>query len=131
MERRTYLKAAVSAALASPLIFGADTPKGRIQLHVDLTVAPAKEQDMLQHFHKVFKPAAMKQKGYIDVQILKLRSALAGSAPQSVNYRFVLLYESEELRQKWIASDVHQQVWPPMEKMLVHTKYNVLLFDYA
>jgi hypothetical protein len=131
MERRTYLKAALSAAVGSPLVFGAAAPKGRIQLHVDLTVLPAKEQEMKKHFHDVFKPAAVKQKGYIDVQILKLRSTLAGSAPQGVNYRFILLYESEDLRQKWIASDVHQQVWPPIEKMLVHTKYNVLLFDYA
>ena len=131
MQRRTYLKAALAAAAGSPLAFGADAPKGRIQLHVDLTVAPAKEKEMLQHFHNVFKPAASKMKGYINVDILKLRSALAGSAPASVNYRFVLLYESEELRQKWIATDVHQKVWPPIEKMLVHTNYNVLLFDYA
>ena len=131
MERRTYLKAALSAAVGSPLVFGNEAAKGRIQLHVDLTVLPAKEQEMKKHFHDVFKPAAVKQKGYIDVQILKLRSTLAGSAPQGVNYRFILLYESEDLRQKWIASDVHQQVWPPIEKMLVHTKYNVLLFDYA
>jgi hypothetical protein len=131
MQRRTYLKAALAAATGSPLAFGADTPKGRIQLHVDLTVLPTKEKEMLQHFHTVFKPAASKMKGYINVDLLKLHSTLAGSAPESVNYRFVLLYESEELRQKWIASDVHQQVWPPIEKMLVHQKYNVLLFNYA
>lgn len=131
MQRRTYLKTALAAAAGSPLVFGADAPKGRIQLHVDLTVLPAKEKEMLQHFHTVFKPAAIKQKGYVNVDILKLRSALAGSAPASANYRFVLIYESEELRQKWIASDIHQKVWPPMEKMLAHTKYNVILYDYA
>ena len=131
MQRRTYLKAALAAAAGSPLALGADTPKGRIQLHVDLSVLPAKEKEMLQHFHNVFKPAASKMKGYINVDIVKLRSALTGSAPQGVNYRFVLLYESEELRQKWIASDVHQQVWPPIEKTLAHTKYSVLLFDYV
>ena len=131
MQRRTYLKAALAAAVGSPLALGADVPKGRIQLHLDLTVLPAKEKEMLQHFHNVFKPAASKMKGYINVDMLKLRSTLAGSAPQSANYRFVLLYESEELRQKWIATDVHQKVWPPIEKTLAHTKYNVHLFDYA
>jgi heme-degrading monooxygenase HmoA len=131
MDRRSCLKAALGVAAGSRLTLGADAPKGRIQLHVDLTVLPAKEKEMLAHFHKVFKPAASKVKGYIDVEVLKLRSTLAGSAPQSVNYRFILLYESEELRQKWIASDVHQQVWPPIEKMLVHKNYNVLLFDYV
>jgi hypothetical protein len=63
MERRTYLKAALSAAVGSPFVFGADAPKGRIQLHVDLTVLPAKEQEMKKHFHEVFKPTAVKQKG--------------------------------------------------------------------
>lgn len=130
MQRRKYLKTAL-AATASPLLSGAEEPKGRIQLHVDLTVQPAKEKEMLEHFHKVFKPAAAKMKGYISVDILKLRSALAGSAPASANYRFVLVYESEELRQKWVASDVHQKVWPPIEKTLAHTKYNVILYDYA
>lgn len=131
MQRRTYLKAALAAVAGSPLASAADAPKGRIQLHVDLTVLPAKEKEMLQHFHNVFKPAATKQPGYINVEILKLRSTLAGSAPAQVNYRFVLTYESEDLRQKWVASDVHQKVWPPMEKMLAHTKYNVILFDYV
>ena len=131
MQRRTYLKAALTGAAASALLPAADAPKGRIQLHVDLTVPAAREKEMLQYFHNVFKPAATKMKGYIGVDLLKLRSALAGSAPGAANYRFVLLYESEELRQKWVASDVHQEVWPPMEKMLAHTNYNVLLYDYA
>jgi hypothetical protein len=131
MERRTYLKAAIAAVTASPLASAAEPGKGRIQLHVDLTVVPAKEKEMVQHFHKVFKPAAIKQKGYINVEIMKLRSALAGSAPASANYRFVLTYESEELRQKWVASAIHQEVWPPIEKTLAHTNYNVLLYDIA
>lgn len=131
MQRRTYLKAALAAAAGSPLLSAADAPKGQIQLHVDLTVLPAKEKQILEHFHKVFKPAATTVKGYINVEMLKLRSTLAGSAPSSANYRFILTYQSEELRQKWIASDLHQKVWPPMEKMLAHTNYNVLLYDYA
>jgi hypothetical protein len=132
MERRTYLKAALAAAAGSPLAFTADPPpKGRVQLHLDMMVLPAKEKEMLHHFHTVFKPAASKMKGYINVEMLKLRSTIAGSPPPSCNYRFVLLYESEELRQKWIATDVHQQVWPPIEKTLSNTKYNVHLFDYA
>ena len=131
MQRRTYLTATLAGAVASTLLPGADVPKGRIQLHVDLTVPAAREKEMLRHFHTVFKPAASRMKGYISVDLLKLRSALAGSAPASANYRFVLLYENEELRQKWVASDVHQEVWPPMEKMLAHTNYNVLLYDHV
>jgi hypothetical protein len=50
-------------------------------------------------------------------------------APEGVNYRFALTYQSEELRQKWVASDVHQKVWPTIENTLTSKSYSVLLFD--
>ena len=102
-----------------------------IQLFVDMAVDPAKEQEMLRHFETVFRPAATRFKGFIDVKMLKLRSALVGSAPACVNYRFALSYESEELRQKWVCSDIHGEVWGAMEKMLSSPDYTVLLFDVA
>ena len=52
-----------------------------------------------------------------------------GSAPAGVNYRFALVYKSEELRQKWIASDVHNTVWGAMEKTFTRHDYDILLFD--
>jgi hypothetical protein len=52
-----------------------------------------------------------------------------GRAPEGSNYRFVLRYESEELRQKWIASDIHQKVWGMIEQTLRSKNYDVLLFD--
>jgi antibiotic biosynthesis monooxygenase (ABM) superfamily enzyme len=107
----------------------AQAAKNPIVLHVDLAVDSAREQEMLRNFRTVFKPAAIKFPGYIDVKILKLRQALAGSAPAGVNYRFQLTYESEELRQKWIASDVHKKVWPTIENTLRSKDYTVLLFD--
>jgi hypothetical protein len=128
MKRRSYLKGMLAAAagLSAAADQGAKNP---IVLHVDLSVDPAKEQEMLHNFHTVFKPAATNFQGYIDLKILKLRSALQKSAPAGVNYRFQLTYESEELRQKWIASDVHQKVWPMIENTLCSKDYTVLLFD--
>ena len=135
MKRRTYLKSVLAGAgalAASSTAFNAATGTGgKIQLHVDLSVDPAKEQEMLHNFKTIFRPAAVKQPGYIDVQMLKLRSAVQGSAPAGVNYRFVLTYVSEELRQKWIASETHKRVWPTVEKTLTSTNYTVLLFDVA
>ena len=43
-----------------------------IQVHVELAVDPAKEQEMLRYFQTVFRPAAMKFRGYIDVRMLKV-----------------------------------------------------------
>jgi hypothetical protein len=100
-----------------------------IQVFVDMAVDPAKEQEMLRYFETAFRPAAKKFQGYLDVNLLKLRSVLVGSVPAGLNYRFELSYENEELRQKWLASDIHAQVWGAMEKMLSSPDYIVLLFD--
>jgi hypothetical protein len=75
MKRRTYLKAALTAMTAGRAS-AAGAPGGKIQLHLDLTVDPAKEKEMLRRFHESFKVTASKQPGYIDVQMLKLRAAL-------------------------------------------------------
>src|SRR5256885_988829 len=113
MKRRTYLKAMLAAGAGSAAVRAADARP--IQLHVDLSVVPTKEKEMLRNFETIFRPAAAKQPGYIDVKMLKVRSALMGKAPAGVNYRFVLTYQSEELRQKWVATEVHQKVWPTIE----------------
>jgi heme-degrading monooxygenase HmoA len=128
MKRRTCLKTilAVGAGAGSSRAAG---PEHLIQLHVDLAVDPAKENVMLHNFETIFRPEAAKQPGYIDVKMLKLRTALQGSAPAGVNYRFSLTYRSEELRQKWVASTEHQRVWPTIENTLASKNYTVLLFD--
>jgi heme-degrading monooxygenase HmoA len=131
MRRRTCLKKMLAGAgfLTEMSVARAATPEHPIQLHVDLSVDPAKEQEMLNNFKTIFRPAASKQPGYIDVQMLKLRSALQGQAQEGGNYRFVLTFVSEELRQKWIASATHARVWPTIENTLKSKNYTVLLFD--
>jgi heme-degrading monooxygenase HmoA len=131
MKRRTSLKTILAGAgsLAGRKVAQGATPEHPIQLHVDLSVNPAKEQEMLHNFKTIFRPAASKQPGYIDVQVLKLRSALQGKAPEASNYRFVLTFASEELRQQWVASATHQKVWPTVENTLKSKDYTVLLYD--
>ena len=126
MKRRTCLKAMLAGAAASAAAPAATAHP--IVLTVDLEVEPAREQEMLRNFRTIFRPAAVKHPGYIDVKMLKLRSAIQGPAP-AANYRFVLTYESEELRQKWVASDVHKKVWPTVENTLKSKSYTVLLYD--
>src|SRR5690349_4055879 len=129
MKRRSYLTAML-AGLAGMKTVEAQKANNPIVLYCDLAIDPAKEQDMLRHFHNTFKPAAEKFQGYIDVKIVKFHTAYQGSLPPGINYRFQLTYESEELRQKWIKSDVHKKVWPPIENMLTNkATYPVLLFD--
>ena len=129
MKRRVCLKTILVGACTAAAYA---EPQGHpIQLHVDLSVDPAKEQEMLHNFHGIFRPAATKQAGFVDVKVLKLRSALAGAAPGKANYRFELIYASEEQRQAWVASATHKRVWPTIEKTLLSKDYTVLLYDEA
>ena len=142
MNRRGLLKfaaglgivksfAPTSWAVAAPV---ADAPTQKaIVLYCDLAVDPAREQEMLQHFHNDFKPVAEKFEGYIDLKMLKLRKVLQGNPPPAatINYRFQLTYQSEELRQHWIASDVHKKVWPLIENTVTDKRYLTLLMDNA
>ena len=129
MKRRSYITAMLTVFGAKELFSQAAAVPASIVLYCDLSVAPAREQEMLNNFHNTFKPAAMKFAGYIDVKLLKLRTVIGGAAPAGVNYRFQLTYQSEELRQKWIHSDVHQKVWPTVENTLATKDYTTLLFD--
>jgi hypothetical protein len=87
------------------------------------------EQEMLSNFEKIFRPIAKKQPGYIDLKMLKLREAIRGGAPAGGTFRFVLDFESEELRQKWIASAAHAMGWPTIEDTLSDKNFNILLYD--
>jgi hypothetical protein len=104
---------------------------GSIVLYCDLKVDPKREQEMLDHFHGTFKPAAEKFDGFIDLKMLKIRKVMQGGpAPEDgTNYRFQLTYESEQKRQLWIASEVHARVWPLIEDTLTDMGYIVLLTD--
>jgi heme-degrading monooxygenase HmoA len=100
-----------------------------IQVHVDLTIDSSREAEAVRYFETVFRPAAQKFEGYRDVRMLKLRAVPYGRAPAGLDYRFAITYDSEELRQKWVSSDIHQEVWGAMERMLADPNYTVLLFD--
>lgn len=135
MNRRGSLKAMFAAAAAAigvtrlAPVTRAQTK--HIRLYVEMDVDPAREQEMLDLFHKQFVPEATTHDGYIRVKLLKRRSVLQGEAPPDTNYRFELEFESEEQRQKWIASDGHQRVWPPIERFIKTPapKYPVVLYD--
>lgn len=128
MKRRTCLKTLLAAGASAPGVLG-KAPEHPVQLHLDMAVDPAREKELLHNFETIFRPEAARHTGYIDVKLLKLRSVVKGSAPAGINYRFSLTYQSEELRQKWVATAAHQRVWPTLENTLASKNYNVLLFD--
>ena len=128
MKRRTHLKALLLASLGMSQSQAQAKAAKPIHLFVEMDVDPAREKEMLNNFHKVFVPEAKKHPGYISVRLMKFRQVMQGNIT-TANYRFELEFESEELRQKWINSDVHKEVWPTIENTLVNKNYTVLLFD--
>jgi hypothetical protein len=139
MNRRRWLKyfaglTAGGAAAATGVVRAASpAPEAKqpIVLYCDLAIDPAREQEMLDAYHNHFKPIATRHRGYIDLKMLKLRQVIQGGpAPaSSINYRFQLTYQSEELRQKWIASADHARYWPMIENTVLDKGYLVLLTE--
>ena len=129
---KSALMAAAAAFGASRFAKPASAQTKHIRLYVEMDVPPAREREMLETFHNVFVPEAVKHEGYIRVKMLRRRTMIQGSAPKNHNYRFELEFESEELRQKWIASAGHQRVWPQVERCMTTLKdYPVVLYDEA
>ena len=137
MNRRSLLRfaglAGIAQAAKSLLGQGSKPTRNQgqpIVLYCDMPVDPAREQEMLDNYHNHFKPAAESFPGYIDLKIVKLRRVMQGPPPPpSINYRFQLTYESEEARQKWIASAIHKKNWPLIENTLTEKNYQILLTD--
>jgi hypothetical protein len=139
MHRRNLLKllaltgASATGAAAFAATKGGTSGGKPIVLYCDLAVDPAREQEMLDAFHRHFKPAAesFMGRGFIDLKMLKLRTVIQGDpAPANgINYRFQLTYQSEAQRQVWIKSAVHAKNWPLIENTVLNKDYLVLLTD--
>jgi antibiotic biosynthesis monooxygenase (ABM) superfamily enzyme len=125
MNRRNALKTLAVASGAQTLPAQSKRP---IQLHVDMDVDPAREDEMLANFRKVFRPVITKQPGFVSVRLLKFREAMQGPAP-AFKYRLIISFQTEEQRKAWVATDEHQRVWPSIEKTLRGKNYTVVLYD--
>jgi hypothetical protein len=135
MKRRNFLKVLLATAGVAATRRGNSVPvaaaEGQrpIELHLDLAVDPAREQEMLDLFRTAFRPAISKQPGFIDAKMLKLTATMRGPAPPDSNYQCILVFTSEELRQKWVATPTHKALWPKIEATLTSPTYSRLLYE--
>jgi heme-degrading monooxygenase HmoA len=79
-----------------------------ISLNVDLQLKPGAGPELEKTFREVFRPAISAQPGFSNVALLR-------SASEADSYRLVIEFQTEDLRLKWAATDLHQQVWPQMK----------------
>ena len=76
-------------------------------LHVELQVKEGSEEALIDTYRSTFRPAVSRQDGFQAVRLLR-----PVDAP---GYRLVIEFAEEEHRRRWVASDLHQEVWPEME----------------
>ena len=127
MNRRRYLQA--MAALGASTAAGAAAGSA-IQLYVEMDVDPAREKEMLANYRQTFRPAISKQPGFVEVKLLKFRSVASGDVKAPTAYRLLISFQTEEQRLKWVATDLHQQVWPTLAKTLKNPDaVAVILYD--
>ena len=77
-------------------------------LHVDLSVKPGMTKALEDTYRDVFVPAISKQAGFSETKLLWAISS------EAQRHRLVIAFESETLQKKWVATDLHQEVWPKM-----------------
>lgn len=76
-------------------------------LHLDMQVRPGSEHALEQTFVSTFRPAISRQDGFRGVGLLR--------ATENGQYRLTIAFDTQLQQQKWVATDLHQQVWPQME----------------
>jgi heme-degrading monooxygenase HmoA len=76
-------------------------------LHVAIKVKPGREQAAQEVFNGPFKPAISAQPGFKDVRFLKPK--------EGGDHVLAIAFESQAQQQKWVATDLHTQVWGQMQ----------------
>jgi heme-degrading monooxygenase HmoA len=77
-------------------------------LFVDMSVKSGSRPDLEKTFSEIFRPAISRQEGFRDVELLRPNQ-------DGGEYRLRIAFEVHDLQKKWVASDLHQQVWPQIE----------------
>ncbi len=77
-------------------------------LFVDMRVKPGSPQALEKTYVEVFRPAISRQEGFRGVELLRPNK-------DGGDYRLSIAFEAHALQKKWVAADLHQEVWPQME----------------
>jgi heme-degrading monooxygenase HmoA len=77
-------------------------------LFVDMQVKPGSQPTLEKTYTEIFRPAISRQDGFRWVELLR-------SNRDSGEYRLSIAFAVHDLQKKWVASDLHQEVWPQVE----------------
>jgi heme-degrading monooxygenase HmoA len=79
-------------------------------LHIDLPAKPGQHKDLEQTFLNNFRPAISSKEGFIETQLLR-------SIDDETNFCLTIAFDKEESQQKWVETDLHQEVWPAIQDL--------------
>jgi heme-degrading monooxygenase HmoA len=77
-------------------------------LFVDMKIKPGSQQALEKTYTGIFRSAISRQEGFRGVELLRPNH-------DGDEYRLSIAFESHPLQKNWVASDLHQEVWPQME----------------
>ena len=81
-------------------------------VHVDMKVKPGAQDALHKTFRETFRPAISQQEGFREVNLLRPYGG-------GDDYRLSIVFETRDLQQKWVAKELHQDVWPKMQSHCV------------
>jgi heme-degrading monooxygenase HmoA len=79
-------------------------------IHVGMAVRAGHEQPLEKDYSGSFKEAISAQEGFSGVSLLRPNDG--------GEYLLSIVFENQALQQKWVATELHGQVWPMMENHL-------------
>jgi heme-degrading monooxygenase HmoA len=77
-------------------------------LFVDMKLKPGAQAGLEKTYKEIFRPAISRQEGFRGVELMRPNQAGA-------EWRLSIAFESHDLQKRWVALDLHQEVWPQME----------------
>jgi heme-degrading monooxygenase HmoA len=79
-------------------------------LHIELKPKHGSHANLERTFLERFYPAISAQGGFVDAQLLR-------SDDTDTSYRLCLSFDRQASQQKWVVTDLHQEVWPLIESL--------------
>lgn len=88
-------------------------------LHVEMKVKPGLQKALEDIYRAIFSPAIVRQNGFRCVDLLR-------PLDDQGDYRLSIAFEDQASQQNWVATELHQEVWPQIEQQCV--SYSVRYF---
>lgn len=89
-------------------------------VHVDLTVSPNSLVALKNVYKETFVHAISAQPGFVAIDLLQ-------SCDDDGSCLLIIVFKNRDLQQKWVATELHQQLWPQIEGCC--TNYKVRTFQ--